>query len=85
MAAQYLAATADQPMLCIAAVNPGLYAAVPPLAEAHGLRQRAYTALQTARLSQPGAELLVCPLTVRPMLVSRAAPSLLCCTAHLSV
>lgn len=85
MAAQYLAATADQPMLCIAAVNPGLYAAVPPLAEAHGLRQRAYTALQTARLSQPEAELLVCPLPVCLMLVLGPAPSMLCCTACLSV
>lgn len=85
MAAHYLAATADQPMLCVAAVNPGLYAAVPLLAEAHRLRQRAYTALQTARLSQPGAELLVCPLTVHLMLMVTAAPSLLCCTARLSV
>ena len=63
MAAEYLAATADQPVLCVEAVNPGLYAAVPRLAEAHCMRQQAYTALQTARLSHPAAELLVCFLS----------------------
>ena len=64
MAAEYLAATADQAVLCVEAVNPGLYAAVPSLAEAHCLRQQAYSALQTARLSQPAAELLVRFMTV---------------------
>lgn len=64
MAAEYLAATADQAVLCIEAVNPGLYAAVPSLAEAHCLRQQAHTALQTASLLQPAAELLVCFLVV---------------------
>ena len=62
MAAEFLAAVADQPVLCVEAVNPGLYAAVPSLAQAHCLRQQAYTALQNAR--QPVAELLVRFLTV---------------------
>ena len=73
MAAEYLAATADQPLLCVEAVNPGLYTVVPGLAEAHRLRQQACTALQTAKLSQPGAELLVSFL-LELVLALRAAP-----------
>lgn len=59
MAAEYLAATADQPLLCVEAVNPGLYAAVPVLARAHDLRKQACSALSAAMSSRPEAELLV--------------------------
>lgn len=79
MAAEYLVATAHQPVLCVGAVNPGLYAVVPSLAEAHCLRQQAYTALQTARLSHPAAELLVCFLTF--LCACSEGCTIHCCTA----
>ena len=59
MAAHYLAATADQPLMCLEAVNPGLYDAVPSLQQAHRLRQQAFAALHTASLLLPEAGLLV--------------------------
>ena len=59
MAAEYLDATAAQPLLCIETVNHRLYAAVPALARARNLRREACTALSAARSLQPEAELLV--------------------------
>eukprot|EP00951_Prasinocladus_malaysianus_P017934 scaffold142054_cov51-Prasinocladus_malaysianus.AAC.8 len=41
MAAEFLEAIYEQPMLCIGAVNPGLYARVPLLARVHEKRMRA--------------------------------------------
>ena len=59
MAAEYLAATADQPLLCVEAVNPGLYAAVPVMARARDLRKQACSALSAVMSSRPEADLLV--------------------------
>ena len=59
MAAHYLAATAEQPLLCLEAVNPGLYDAVPSLQQAHRRRQQAFAALHAASLLLPEAGLLV--------------------------
>ncbi|KAK9917040.1 hypothetical protein WJX75_000268 [Coccomyxa subellipsoidea] len=53
MAADYLSSIADRPLLCIGAVNPGLYARVPMLARAQDLRTRACKALAAARASGP--------------------------------
>lgn len=74
MAAHYLAATADQPLLCVGVVNPGLYDAVPSVQQAHRLRQQAVKALHTARLLQPEAGLLV-----------RFITTCLCCVAYAAV
>ncbi|BDA48701.1 probable differentially expressed in FDCP 8 homolog at C-terminar half [Coccomyxa sp. Obi] len=53
LAADYLASIADRPLLCIGAVNPGLYARVPMLARAQDLRTRACKALAATRASGP--------------------------------
>ncbi len=60
VAADFLASVATQPLLCIGAVNPGLYAVNPALARAHELRARIVKALAVAR--SKGA-----PAKVRPM------------------
>ena len=49
LAADFLASIAEQPLLCIGAVNPGLYAVNPALARAHELRARTVKALTVAR------------------------------------
>ena len=49
VAADFLASIATQPLLCIGAVNPGLYAGNPALARAHELRARVVKALAVAR------------------------------------
>ncbi|KAK9812803.1 hypothetical protein WJX72_004085 [[Myrmecia] bisecta] len=53
MAADYLGAISEQPLLCLGAVNPGLYARVPLLARTHELRARTCKALASARASSP--------------------------------
>ena len=49
LAAEFLSSTASQPLLCVGAVNPGLYTRVPALARALELRSRAVKALAAAR------------------------------------
>jgi hypothetical protein len=49
LVADYLDGLTDKPMLCIAAVNPGLLARVPVLARAQELRVKASKALQAAQ------------------------------------
>lgn len=49
IAAEFLESIATRPLLCIGAVNPGLYARVPALTRAHELRVRTCKALAAAR------------------------------------
>lgn len=42
MAAEFLEATADQPLLCLGAINPRLYARIPLLGRAHEMRRQAW-------------------------------------------
>jgi hypothetical protein len=70
LAADFLASIAEQPLLCIGAVNPGLYAVNPALARAHELRARTVKALAVARSKGSAAKVRrstpgVPPLRVR--------------------
>ena len=56
IAADFLASIATQPLLCIGAVNPGLYAVNPALARAHELRARTVKALAVARTKGSAAK-----------------------------
>jgi hypothetical protein len=60
-AAEFLAATYRQPLLAVSAVAPGLYARVPTLARAHGLRLKAARALAAARGAGPAPAAKVSP------------------------
>lgn len=59
MAASFLEATANQPLLCVGAINPGLYASTPALGQAHELRQQACATLAAAKGCSDMAETMV--------------------------
>ena len=58
LAAEFLASIASQPLLCIGAVNPGLYARIPALSRAHELRSRTVKALAVARANGSAQKVL---------------------------
>ncbi|KAK9806595.1 hypothetical protein WJX73_006216 [Symbiochloris irregularis] len=55
LALDFLESIYDQPLLCISAVNPGLFARIPLLARTRELRQRACKALAAASAAGPSA------------------------------
>ena len=59
MAAEFLAATAGQPLLCVGAINPRLYASTPAVGRAHELRKQACTSLAAARSCGSEAQVMV--------------------------
>ena len=59
MASQFLESISEQPLLCVGAISPRLYANCPALKQAHEMRQQACNQLKAARQNGPGAEEMV--------------------------
>jgi len=59
MAAEFLEATADQPLVCVDTINARLYASVPAVGQAHELRKQACSLLAATRGSGSKAEHMV--------------------------
>ena len=59
MAAQFLEATAAQPLMCVNTINARLYAGVPAVGQAHELRKQACSLLAATRGSGNKAEHMV--------------------------